>query len=57
MLSVDPPLGFQFQIPLKVKKQVCRWHRSSREKVSAHPALFKVIRGRFMTEDMNKELS
>ena len=56
MLSRNPPLSFQFQVPLKVEKQVCRWHCSSREEVSTHPALFKVVWRGLMIEDMNEQL-
>lgn len=39
MLSVDPPLFLDLEVPLKEEEQVGGWHGASREEVRCHPAL------------------
>lgn len=57
MLSVDPPLLLQRQLALKVQQQVGRRHGASAEEVVGHPAVFKVIRGALVGEDVDEELA
>lgn len=57
MHPAKPPLLLKPQISLKVEKEVRRRHSSTREEISRHPAVVKVVWCTVMAEEMNEELA
>ena len=57
MSSVHPPLVDQIEIFLKIMQQVGRWHGTPCEEVGTHPTFFKIIRCRFVIEDVQEEFA